>query len=111
MKFIELLGYFDFSYDKDEKGYLFIDLQEAYLGNIVEERYTKPLDMVERLFDSIYGDDYIFSNEEEFDNCETHEEVIEKFGNDKECFPYLYYCLHPTELEDIPPTLTNVKEV
>lgn len=110
MTFEELLGFFDFSYDKDDEGYLFIDLQGAYLGNIAEERYTNPLDMITRLFGGIYGDDYIM-NEEEFDECETDEEVIEKFGNDKENYPYLYYCLHPTELENIPPTLKDGKEV
>lgn len=111
MTFKELLNFFDFDYELKPDGYAFIDLQGAYLGDIDDERYYDAISMVERLVESSYGDDYLFSDEElnEYD-CETVEEFIEKYGNDKSKVDgYTYYSLHPEELEELPPDLDAEK--
>lgn len=105
--FEDCLNYFDFSYEKDVDGYAFIDCQGAYLGNIGIERYHDPVDMISRLVDGVYGSDYLFDDDIlEAYNCETIEEYVDRYGNDKEHEDgILYYCLHPEELANLPETL------
>lgn len=103
MTFEALLNYFDFSYEKKADGYAFVDLQKANLGNICDERYPDPIDMFGRIRDSAYFEDYLVSDDDlEQTGCNTAQEYIEKYGNDKEAYEELYYCLHPQELSDIP---------
>ena len=102
----EILNFFDFDYDVYEDGYGLVDLQEANLGNIESERYNNPIDLVTRLVDGIYSDDYLF--DEDIHDIDK-EEYIKRYGEDKTFEGgYLYYALHPEELEELPPILNNI---
>lgn len=113
MTLSDWLGYFDFGYDwtdepneDGEVGYEFIDYQGAYLGDISEERYYDPLDMVSRIADgSSYWIDYIeqdLQDEYEYEGDESLEDeyqfALEVLGEDDLETQIIYYALHPEEL-------------
>lgn len=110
MTFAKLLNFYDFSYEEKPDGYAFVDLQGGS-SSITDERYSNPLDMIDRLYESPYGDDYLFDKETlEEEGCKSIEEYIDKFGDDKEGHPYLYYSRNSGDLDDIPPTLEYVEK-
>ena len=109
----EWLEIFDFGYEwtdepnsEGETGYAFVDFQHVYLGNIADERYDDPRDMIDRIADgSIYWMDYIDADlEDEYGyegDCSLQDEyqfVLNKFGEDHYYTKLLYYALHPEEL-------------
>ena len=94
MTFNEFLNYFDFEYKKYPDGYGLIDTQKANLGDIEDERFGCAGEMVERLADGIYGEDYL----------DLEDKNPEKGS-------YEYYVLHPEELEDTPPSLKNIQKI
>ena len=111
----ELLNFYDFDYTTYPDGYGLVDLQHANLGDIEAERFEDPTDMVRRIFEGPYGDDYLLSEEtieqdlsEDFDyeHKDCVEEYIRLHGDDKDFENgYLYYSLHPEELGELPPIL------
>lgn len=111
MTFSELIAEFDFDFVKHPDGYGLIDLQGANLANIEDERFENPLDMVGRLVNGVYGDDYLFSDGALEDaGCENVEEYIAGPGND-ENNEFLYYALHPDKLTEIPEELPGITKV
>ena len=108
-----LLEFFDFAYKEYPDGYGLIDLQGSNLGSIQDERFENPTDLVTRLVDGIYGEDYLFSfDDDELKElgCADIKEYIAKYGNDKDYSEILYYSLHPDELDDLPPVLNWVND-
>lgn len=111
MTFSELIAEFDFDFVKHPDGYGLVDLQGANLANIEDERFENPLDMVGRLVNGVYGDDYLFSDGALEDaGCKNVEEYIAGPGND-ENNEFLYYALHPDKLTEIPEELPGITKV
>lgn len=101
----ELLNFYDFDYKHYIDGYGLIDLQKADLGRIEDERYEDPQDLVIRLRESNYFDDYILSN-----LTDRYGEInyLVNFAKEhKEDEPELYYTLNPEMLDNLPPVLYN----
>jgi hypothetical protein len=108
------LGWFDFGYEwsdepnsEGETGWAFVDYQGVYLGDIADERYDDPRDMIDRISEgSSYWIDYIdFDLQDEYgydgpDSLPDEYEWAE--ANLKEENPIMvkliYYALHPEEL-------------
>ena len=113
MSVAEWLELFDFGYEwtdepnsEGETGYAFVDYQGVYLGDIGDERYEDPRDMIGRIADgSIYWPDYIENDLEEeygYDGDYTLEDeyrfCLDTFGEDNYTTQILYYAIHPEEL-------------
>ncbi len=99
----ELLGFYDFDYMRHPDGYGLVDCTGANLGNIEAERFEDPIDMVGRIFDGPYGNDYLLEPDE---GDEEMQEMIRLHGDDKDWEGgFLYYSLHPEELDELPPVL------
>ncbi len=105
------LEVFDFGYEwtdepnsEGEIGYAFVDFQGVYLGDISDERYEDPRDMIGRIADgSIYWMDYIDNDlEDEYgysgDNSLEDEYKFAKEHNLEFQADLIYYALHPEEL-------------
>ena len=114
--FDELLEFFDFSYKQYPDGYGLIDEQEANLGNIEDERFSHPSDLINRIVNGIYWDDYLEGsmNEEELDKfaCEDFAEFWTKCGDNVNFYPdsnIYYYLQHPEETEGYPEILDEKK--
>lgn len=113
MSVAEWLETFDFGYEwtdepnsEGEVGYAFVDFQHVYLGDIADERYEDPRDMIERIADgSIYWMDYIDADlEDEYGYSgngsleDEYQFCLERFGEDAWYTQLIYYALHPEEL-------------
>lgn len=110
MSFEEYINFFDFGFKLYSDGYGFIDFTGANLGNIESERYDNPINMINRLVDSIYFKDYVEPDEDtlkEVYEVESVESWYDVWGEDSGN-PMLYYGLHPDKLEDIPPVIQIV---
>lgn len=105
------LGWFDFGYEWSDEpnsegkiGWAFIDYQNAYLGDIADERYDDPRDMVDRIAKgSSYWIDYIDQDLDDTYGYEGDYTLEDEFNfaqaNDIEGFIELtYYAIHPEEL-------------
>lgn len=107
------LGWFDFGYEwsdepnsEGETGWAFVDYQNVYLGDIADERYDDPRDMIGRIADgSSYWIDYIDQDledeygysgdnslEDEYEFAKSNPEIHESITQ------LIYYALHPEEL-------------
>lgn len=105
------LEWFDFGYEwsdepnsEGETGWAFIDYQHVYLGDIADERYEDPRDMIERIADgSIYWMDYIdddLENEYGYSGDGSLEDEY-KFAQERGLggvSKLIYYAIHPEEL-------------
>ena len=113
MTLSDWLAFFDFGYEwtdepnsEGEIGYAFVDFQDVYLGDIDDERYDDPIDMVGRIADgSIYWADYIeeyLENEYEYSGDNSLEDeyrfALQQFGEDDYYTKIIYYAIHPEEL-------------
>jgi hypothetical protein len=108
------LDWFDFGYEwsdepnsEGEIGWAFVDYQGVYLGDIADERYDDPRDMIGRIADgSIYWMDYIDHDLEDEYGYTGPEDLKSEYDwakeNLQEISPALvqliYYALHPEEL-------------
>lgn len=107
------LGWFDFGYEwsdepnsEGEIGWAFVDYQGAYLGDIADERYDDPRDMIGRIADeSVYWLDYIDQDLEDEFGYTGNESLQDEYefakSNpeiDESMVKLIYYAIHPEEL-------------
>lgn len=107
------LGWFDFGYEwsdepnsEGETGWAFVDYQGVYLGEISDERYDDPRDMIGRIADgSVYWIDYIdqdLKDEYGYSGDTSLEDEYEFAKNNPEISDVMtqliYYAIHPDEL-------------
>lgn len=94
MTFKEFISYFDFTYKEYPDGYGLVDQQVVNIGDIEGERFSCAEDMIQRLVDGIYGEDYL-----------NMEDKTPEPGS------YEYYALHPEELTDLPPVIKDIDKI
>ena len=102
------LGWYEWSDEPNsegETGWAYVDYQGAYLGDISDERYDDPRDMINRIADSVYWSDYIdediedtygysgdSSLEDEYEFVKNNPEIDDSISK------LIYYALNPKEL-------------
>lgn len=108
------LGWFDFGYEwsdepnsEGETGWAFVDYQGVYLGEISDERYDDPRDMIGRIAPgSVYWIDYIDQDLEDEYGYEGPDDLESEYNWAKEnlqdenpwMVKLIYYAIHPEEL-------------